>query len=138
MKVKVQVKCESNEEFVGIFDEYFESIELDARLTRLGEKKDRYYEYAQDYYETVPSEHNDLGTDGSPIGFSKPQYSTTDRKFFWRTIDVGKVLEYELLFVIDEDLMEENVVLSFGASGNSGTIYPDSVNGVYHAIKNDI
>lgn len=135
MKVKVQVKCESNEEFVGIFDEYFESIELDARLTRLGEKKDGYYEYAQDYYETVPSEHNDLGTDGSPIGFSKPQYSETDRKFFWRTIDVGEVLEYELLFVIDEDLMEENVVLSFWASGNSGTIYPDSLNGVYHALK---
>lgn len=72
------------------------------------------------------------------IGDSKPQYSTTDRKFFWRTMDVGEVLEYELLFVIDEDLMEENVVLSFWASDNSGTIYPDSVNGVYHAIKNDI
>lgn len=137
MKVKVKMKYEDNPMFEGVWKEDFPNVSLDARLVRLGEKKDGRYEYVQDYYMSVPEEHHNLPTDYyySAIGFNKPEYSATDHRFFWRTIEDGEELEYELLFVIDKDIVEENVVLEFDSSGNSGTIYSDSLNGSYFAIK---
>lgn len=38
--------------------------------------------------------------------------------------------------MIDEDLLEDNVVLSFDATFNSGTMYPNTLNGSYFEIKN--
>lgn len=136
VKVKIKMKYELNKTCdVSMLDEYFKNVDLGARLVRLGEKKDGRYEYVQDYYTSVPEEHHNIPMDYYAIGFNKPQHGTTDSQFFWRTMEDGDVLEYELLFAIDKDLIEENIVLAFDSSGNSGTIYPDSVNGSYFAIK---
>lgn len=136
LKVKVKVKYEFNEEKADkertVYDH---SVGLNAELIRLGKKNGDHYEYAEDYYMPVPAEHNELQMDHSAIGFSKPQYDSQDSQFFFRTMEDGETLEYELLFVIDKDLMEENVVLSFDAAFNGGTIYPNTLNGSYFAIK---
>ncbi len=120
LRVKVKVKQELTDE-AGDFDR---NVALDACIRRLGELQKDSYQWLTDYYLPVPSEHNDLQIDNSCVYLDQPEnLEGEDRihSFFFRNMADGEELEYEIIFVLDKDLSQSNLVLSFNMFCNPGT-----------------
>lgn len=114
-------------------EEWQKDTALDARLQRLGQKQEGGYGWVDDTYQPVPSEEYELQIDNRCVYFDQPQKTEGEERahsYFYRNMEDGESLEYTLIFVVDKDVAEGNLVLDFNEFANVGT-----AEGIYFAIK---
>jgi len=102
-----------------------EEIPLDATLQRLVLREDGRYTWPETDYSSAPSENYYLQTDNRCIYMSDATNLEGEKRahsFFWRSMSVGDEVEYTLIFVVDEDMMD-SVVLEFNANAGGGSSF---------------
>ncbi len=120
----LRVKVKVSQELLEGAEDWDREVALDARIQRLGDFQGNSYQWPTDYYQPVPSEHNFLHIDDNCVYLDQPANLEGEERahsFFWRTMDDGEELEYEIIFVLDKDLSQSNLALSFNAFANPGT-----------------
>lgn len=76
------------------------------------------YRYADTWTEELNPQEDRIAADNMTIYFDKSPYAgELNSHFFYRELGAGETLEYTLLFVVDEDRLD-NLYLGFGLEGN--------------------
>lgn len=104
-------------------------IALDACVKRLGEEHDGIYEWFSDNYGPVPNEHYFLQRDSRCIYLDAPN-PLPGGMFFYRDMQDGDCVEYDMIFVIDRDAADGRLVLDFNMLANYG-----NADAMYFAIE---
>lgn len=130
LKVNITAKCYKNN---------WDAVPFDASLIYTKKLEDGSLTWADGtmdddvFYQSVPAENHYLQTDGSCIWFSEAANLEGDERvhqFFWRNMEVGEELTYDIVFVVDKDRMDQ-FVLSFNAFSNSPWNGVEGVNGYF-------
>lgn len=130
LRVKVRAERGASAEKEGTDAIDGNEFALDACLRRLGEKESGSYilHYLHENSGALPSEHYDLQTDARCIWLNAPDPGR-EGQFFYRSMEEGDSLEYEMIFVVDGDVPRDKLVLDFNHFENYYT------EGVYFKLK---
>ncbi|MDO4344000.1 MAG: DUF4367 domain-containing protein [Eubacteriales bacterium] len=96
-------------------------------LAHLEPMEEGNYKYPDTYTEPLNWQEDSMSIEGGPIYFDQSPYAgELNGHFFWRELAVGETLEYTLLYVVDEDQMD-NLYLKY----SSGSAIPLELDGTF-------
>ena len=109
LEVKVRAK--------NLSDEVVDYWAAAGTLCRMSRQENGTYRYPDVYTEALDMDHGLIQNERNAVYFDKPQHTGEDRNhFFFRDMQPGETLEYTLLYVADEDMLDE-LYLNFNSTG---------------------
>lgn len=114
LRVDIDVHCYDNW-WNGLS---LEDVALDFQLDYVEKNQNGAYTWAEDYYDSVPSEDYCLQMDDSAVYINKAVHTQGEERkdFFYSDIEKGETLSYTLLFVVDTDRKDDFMLSPAGSN----------------------